>query len=169
MPRLNIAQPRRAWRSWGGLTALALFAGEAQAQPGPRSPSDDMRAFPSAGPGQVRRVIRLPAERDENAVRVGLIVGRTMLVDCNRQMFSARVEERTAEGWGYSYYVVTSVGPPASTMMACPTNARRRQFVRSADEPLLRYNSRLPLVVFAPSDVEIRYRIWRAGAETAAR
>lgn len=160
-------QPRLGWRlSACGLVA-ALSAGEVQAQP--RPPRDELQAFPQAGPGQVRRIIRLPAERDENALRVGLVVGRTMWVDCNRQMFSARIEERTAEGWGYTYYAVTSAGPPASTMMACPTNARSQQFVRSADEPLLRYNSRLPLVVFAPNDVEIRYRIWRAGPEVTAR
>jgi ecotin len=49
--------------------------------------------------------------------------------------------------------------------MACPDNTKKKTFVRSSDEPLLRYNSRLPLVVFAPVDVEIRYRIWRAGRE----
>lgn len=53
--------------------------------------------------------------------------------------------------------------------MACPTNAQTRQFVRSSDEPLLRYNSRLPLVIFAPADVEVRYRIWRAGREVLPR
>lgn len=160
-------QPRLGWRLSACSLVAALAAGEAQAQP--RPPRDELQAFPQAGPGQVRRIIRLPAERDENALRVGLVVGRTMWVDCNRQMFSARIEERTAEGWGYTYYVVTSAGPPASTMMACPTNARSQQFVRSADGPLLRYNSRLPLVVFAPNDVEIRYRIWRAGPEVTAR
>ncbi|KQW71720.1 ecotin [Phenylobacterium sp. Root77] len=160
-------RPRLGWRLSACSLVAALAAGEAQAQP--RPPRDELQAFPQAGPGQVRRIIRLPAERDENALRVGLVVGRTMWVDCNRQMFSARIEERTAEGWGYTYYVVTSAGPPASTMMACPTNARSQQFVRSADEPLLRYNSRLPLVVFAPNDVEIRYRSWRAGPEVTAR
>jgi ecotin len=160
-----------------GVGALALCAGEASSQSGGQSggqsgarpPRDELQAFPQAGPGQARRVIRLPAERDENGLRVGLIVGRTMWVDCNRQVFSARIEERTAQGWGYNYYVVTNVGPPAATRMACPTNARSQQFVRSAEEPLLRYNSRLPLVVFAPTDVEVRYRIWRAGAEVTAR
>jgi ecotin len=176
MNRLRL-DPRRLGRSlfrWGFAPALILTAGvplaqtQAQPQRGPRPPRDDLQAFPPAGPGQARRVIRLPAERDEAGLRVGIVVGRTLLVDCNRQVFPARIEERTAEGWGYTYYVVTAGGQPASTRMACPTNARTRQFVRAADEPLVRYNSRLPLVIFAPTDVEVRYRIWRAGAESAA-
>ena len=152
-----------------GAAAIALTAGQALGESRPRPPLNELQAFPQAAPGQVRRVIRLPAERDENGLRVGVIVGRTMLVDCNRQIFSARLEERTAQGWGFNYYVVTNVGPPASTMMACPNNQRTRQFVRSSEEPLLRYNSRLPLVIFAPTDVEVRYRIWRAGQEVVAR
>ena len=149
--------------------ALAVLASPLGASAQPRTARDELAAFPQAPAGQVRRVIFLPTERDENALRVGVIVGRTMMVDCNRQVFGSRLEERTVEGWGYTYFVVTDVGPPASTMMACPTNARTRQFVRSGDEPLLRYNSRLPLVIFAPADVEVRYRVWRAGRETLAR
>ena len=169
MIRAGVTRSGIGWRLALGASAAALCAGAASAQSGPRPPRDELQAFPQAGPGQARRVIRLPAERDENRLKVGLIVGRTMWVDCNRQVFSAKIDERTAEGWGYNYYVVTNVGPPASTMMACPTKARSQQFVRSAQEPLLRYNSRLPLVVFAPTDVEVRYRIWRAGAEVVAR
>jgi ecotin len=30
---------------------------------------------------------------------------------------------------------------------------------------LIRYNSRLPLVVYAPEGVEVRYRIWTAAPE----
>lgn len=149
--------------------ALMSLAAQAQAESRPRPPVSDLAAFPPAPAGQVRRVIRLPLERDENALRVGVVVGRTMLVDCNRQILPARIEERTAEGWGFNYYVVTASGPPANTMMACPNNARTKQFVRAGDEPLLRYNSRVPLVIFAPTDVEVRYRIWRAGPEVIAR
>jgi ecotin len=165
-PRLD---PTHIGRVFGMVLALILVAGAAQAQPGPRPPRDDLQAFPLAGPGQVRRVVRLPAERDENGLRVGIVVGRTMWVDCNRQVLPARIEERTAEGWGYTYYVVTVGSQSASTLMACPTPARSRQFVRGADEPLVRYNSRVPLVIFAPADVEVRYRIWRAGAEVVVQ
>ena len=31
---------------------------------------------------------------------------------------------------------------------------------------LIRYNSRLPVVVYAPEGVELRYRIWKADPET---
>ena len=164
---LSISTPRRV--SLSLCLAAAVLASPLSAQSAaPRTARDELVAFPPAPAGQVRSVIFLPPQRDENALRVGVIVGRTLMVDCNRQMFSATLEERTVEGWGYTYFVVTNVGPPASTMMACPTNARTRQFVRSSDEPLLRYNSRLPLVIFAPADVEVRYRVWRAGREVVA-
>lgn len=150
-----------------GLLALAFGSpGEAQR---PRPPRDDLAAFPAPARGQLRHVIRLPNAGDENALRVGVVIGQTLWVDCNRQLFNAELQERTAEGWGYSYYVVTRAGPGAQTRMACPPGSRARRFVRSSDEPLLRYNPRLPLVIFAPSDVEVRYRIWRAGDERAVR
>jgi len=30
---------------------------------------------------------------------------------------------------------------------------------------MIRYNSRLPVVIYSPEGVEIRYRIWEAGEE----
>ena len=81
---------------------LTLAGGAVQAQPGAGAERDDLKPFPAAGPGQARRVIRLPAERDVDGLRVGIVVGRTMLGDCNRQVLPARIDERTAEGWGYT-------------------------------------------------------------------
>ena len=46
------------------------------------------------------------------------------------------------------------------------------RFITLGGEPrLLRYNSRLPLVVYVPDGVEVRYRFWRADvdATTAER
>jgi ecotin len=151
------------------LALLALAYGSPGQAQRPRPPQNDLAAFPAPASGQSRHVIRLPSAGDEDALRVGTIIGQTLWVDCNQRLFNATLEERTAEGWGYTYHVVTRAGPGGMTQMACPPNSRARRFVRSADEPLLRYNPRLPLVIFAPSDVEIRYRIWRAGPERQIR
>ncbi|MGH7018630.1 MAG: serine protease inhibitor ecotin [Brevundimonas sp.] len=162
---------------FAGVAALSLAAcATAQAEnamtdsnPSTQTNADDLKAFPAATAGQTRHVIRLPAQTDEDALKVEVIVGKTMRVDCNRHSFGGRLVERTAEGWGYTYYVLDSLGQAASTMMACPPGSEHDAFVRSGGQDLIRYNSRLPLVVYAPNDVEVRYRVWRAGEEQTAR
>lgn len=129
----------------------------------------DLAAFPKARKGQVRHVVRLPALANEENSKIEIIVGRTIRVDCNRHMFSGQVQERTAQGWGYNYYVLDSLGQRASTMMGCSPGTERRDFVRSPDQKLVRYNSRLPLVIYAPENVEVRYRVWRAEEERIVR
>jgi ecotin len=53
------------------------------------------------------------------------------------------------------------------TMMAIdPNEPKVPRFITLGGEPfLIRYNSRLPIVVYAPVGVEVRYRIWSAGDE----
>jgi ecotin len=52
--------------------------------------------------------------------------------------------------------------------MAVDPNAPQvDRFVALVGEPyLIRYNSRLPVVVYVPEGAEVRYRIWSAGSET---
>jgi ecotin len=33
---------------------------------------------------------------------------------------------------------------------------------------LIRYNSRLPVVIYVPADAQVRYRIWKADGEGQA-
>jgi ecotin len=43
------------------------------------------------------------------------------------------------------------------------------RFITRGGAPyIIRYNSRLPVVVYVPAGVEVRYRIWTAGAEVKA-
>ncbi len=70
------------------------------------------------------------------------------------------------QGWGYTYYELGQVGPAVSTLMACPDDSRKQAFVQVGGEPqLVRYNSKLPLVIYAPADMEVRYRIWSAAQD----
>ena len=58
----------------------------------------------------------------------------------------------------------------AGTLMAVDPNAPKvPRFITLGGEPyLIRYNSLLPVVVYVPKGVEVRYRIWSAAPETKA-
>ncbi len=49
-------------------------------------------------------------------------------------------------------------------MGVAPNAPKAQRFVTLGGEPyLVRYNSRLPLVVYVPEGCEVRYRLWTAG------
>ncbi len=131
--------------------------------------ADDMKAFPPAEKGMVRYVLYLPQQEDESGVKVELIVGKTVRVDDrNRYFFSGKIEAQTVAGWGYTRYVVRRLGAMAGTRIAVDPNAPKvERFVALGGDPyLIRYNSRLPVVVYVPEDTQVRYRIWSAETET---
>jgi ecotin len=133
--------------------------------------ADNMKAFPPAEEGMVRYVINLPEQVDETGWRVELLVGKTVQTDAaNRYFFAGTLETETIEGWGFDRHILRQLGPMAGTLMAVNPDAPRvERFITLGGEPrLLRYNSRLPLVVYVPEGVEVRYRFWRADAEIAA-
>jgi ecotin len=127
--------------------------------------ADNLKAFPPAEPGMVRYVINLPAHENEDDLKVELQIGKTLELDAgNRYFFGGRLEKETIQGWGFDRYVLSELGPMAGTLMAVDPNAPKvNRFIMLGGEPgLLRYNSRLPLVVYVPEGVEVRYRLWRA-------
>ena len=127
--------------------------------------ADNMKAYSPAGAGMVRHVLHLPKQADEYAFKVELIVGKTVQVDgVNTYFFAGRIEEKIIEGWGFPRYDVSKLGPMAGTLMAVEPDAPKvNRFVAIGGEPfLIRYNSQLPVVVYAPEGVEVRYRIWSA-------
>jgi len=130
--------------------------------------ADNLQAFPPAEAGQVRYVLEVPPQEDESAFKVELVVGKTVQTDPhNRYFFGGRIEEETIEGWGFPRFVVSALGPMAGTLMAVDPDAPLvERFITLGGEPfLIRYNSRLPVVVYAPEGVEVRYRIWSAAPD----
>jgi ecotin len=131
--------------------------------------ADNLKAFPPAELGMTRYVIDLPALPDESAAKVELVVGKTVPLDeHNRYFLGGRIETEAIPGWGFERYVVRKLGPVAGTLMAVdPAAPKVDRFVALGGEPfLLRYNSRLPLVVYVPDAAEVRYRVWRADPAT---
>lgn len=126
--------------------------------------NDPVDAFPAPEPGFVRHVIHLPVGNYENDLKVELLPGKVIETDCNTRQFIGQLQEKTLEGWGYTYYVLPSIEGPISTMMACPEDSKKMQFVpvTGSAGSLLYYNSRLPVVVYLPEEVELRWRTWVA-------
>ncbi len=126
---------------------------------------DPLQAFPAAEPGMTRHVLQLPALPDEFSAKVELQVGKTVKTDAdNRYHFAGTIETETISGWGYPRYLLKSLGPMAGTLMAPrPGQPQIERFITLGGEPyLIRYNSKLPIVIYVPSDAEVRYRIWQA-------
>jgi ecotin len=129
----------------------------------------ELKAFPAAGEGMVRFVIALPHKErgEEDDFKVELIAGREMMTDgVNRVRLGSTIEPRDLQGWGYTYYEVTGSGETISTLMAPPEGAPQVRSFVSGTPLLIRYNSRLPVVVYAPQGYQIRYRIWTAPPES---
>jgi len=130
---------------------------------------DNMKAFPPADEGMSRMVLQLPERADETLFKVEVLVGKSVLTDGqNRYFFAGKLEEETIQGWGFTRYLVRDLGPMAGTKMAVDPNAPKvSRFVSLGGEPyLVRYNSRLPIVVYVPNGAEVRYRLWKAEPET---
>ncbi len=127
--------------------------------------ADNMKAFPPAEKGMMRYVLQLPEQKVESASKVELIVGKSVMVDKNRYFFGGKITKQTIKGWGFTRYIVNELGPMAGSLMAAnPNTPKTKRFITLGGEPyLIRYNSRLPVVIYVPEGVEVRYRIWSAG------
>lgn len=147
------------------LIAAACVSSSAFASETPKQqPLEKVAPYPQADKGMKRQVIQLPVQQDEANFKVELLIGKTLEVDCNQHRLGGQLESKTLEGWGYDYYVFDKVTSPVSTMMACPDGKKTKKFVTAGlgDDAMLRYNSKLPIVIYTPTNVDVKYRIWRA-------
>ncbi|EKA9346444.1 serine protease inhibitor ecotin [Cronobacter sakazakii] len=132
--------------------------------------SENIAPFPKAEKGMVRQVIELPERQDEASYKVELVIGQTLDVDCNKHQLAGKFERKTLEGWGYDYYTFESAKNAdgsvmyTSTMMACPDGKKEKKFVTAnlGENGMLNYNSKLPVVVYAPKNIDVKYRLWKA-------
>ena len=123
---------------------------------------ESLKMFPEVKDGLSRKAIVLPALEDESSHKVELYLGKELMVDCNVHRLSGSLEEKTLSGWGYSYYDFVGSGDILSTRMACPEGELTKEFI-SSNSIMCAYNSALPIVVYIPEGLELRYHIWSRG------
>jgi len=121
-------------------------------------------AYPKAPEGMERKVVFLPHKErgEEDGFQVEIVVGRTLVTDgINRYMLGGELREVDIPGWGFTYWQAEGrLVAPAQTLIGGESKPTP-QFV-AGPRRLVRYNSRLPLVVMVPAGCEVRWRIWKA-------
>lgn len=142
--------------------ALGTFSATAQKKSSPKqTKSADISMFPKPEQGFKQIFIQVPAASKEEDLKIEVFAGKEQAVDCNRYSMQGAVTEENLEGWGYTYYKVQSNGQMVGTLMGCPDQKKTVKFIYMQPQ-LIRYNSKLPVVLYVPQDMEVRYRVWRA-------
>jgi len=124
----------------------------------------ELKAYPLAKDGMQRFVITLPHKErvEEDAFKIELLPGKILQTDgVNRMRLGLRIEENTIQGWGYPYYNVVGKELGISTKIGVPEGTPKVTKFVSGQSLTIRYNSRLPIVIYAPKGQLVRYRIWQ--------
>ena len=121
----------------------------------------DLAMFPKAETGFKQVYIQVPVVENEENYKIELHIGKETSVDCNQHFMNGQLSEQNLEGWGYTYFKVESDGAISSTKMACLDSKLERKFITLTPQ-LVRYNSKLPVVVYIPENFSVKYKIFKA-------
>lgn len=120
----------------------------------------DLGIFPAAEKGYKKLVIEVPYSGNDKNKKIEFSVGKWMEVDgCNSFHLAGSLEKKDLQGWGYDYYVFKTEGQVVSTQMGCPTAPKRHLFV-SAQPETVRYNGRMPIVLYVPDEYDAQFKIY---------
>lgn len=144
---------------WLSVGALMLTGCSAMSAADYTKPSAEM--YPQID-GLARHVFYVDPTNNEHDKRIEIIAGKEMMLDCNALQLSGQIVEHDLKGWGYTYYQIEGyTGSGASTLMACPADQpKTKGFVKLYNKDLYRYNSKLPVVVYAPAELDVSIRVW---------
>lgn len=149
------------------ITSLAVLCTLALCLPAMSADHPELKAFPAAKDKMERMVIVLPHKErgEEDSFLVELSVGKMMETDgVNLVHLGASIKERDLKGWGYTYFDVVGSSQTISTLIGVEPGTPKVTKLVSGVSLKIRYNSRLPIVIYLPAGegYEVRYRIWSA-------
>lgn len=119
----------------------------------------DLSMYPEAKNGFSMFTIQLEPKENESNFQIEMYVGKIAEVDCNKYRLLGEFSKQNLQGWGYSYYEFNSNGDIMGTRMACKDSSKHKELVKSS-VILVRYNSKLPIVVYLPNKMSLKYKIW---------
>ncbi|QKF64173.1 ecotin family protein [Campylobacter corcagiensis] len=127
----------------------------------------DTSIFPKAQDGFRQHIINLEPKQSEKDYEVVVEFGRVLSVDCNVHSYSGGIlKDKVLDGYGYNYYEFSDNNSTLyKTLMLCPDEALKDEFVMFGDSIKTHYNSKIPLIIYAPKDINIRVKIYALESE----
>lgn len=127
--------------------------------------TEEIKMFPQPDNNQNQKVIFLDEMKNEEDYMVEIMICKKTMTDgCNNYFLLGTLETKDLKGWGYNYYEFNTNGESIMTLMGC-LNPKPEEKIVYAESLKVRYNSRLPIVIYTPKEYEVNYRIWKAESE----
>ena len=121
----------------------------------------DLTIYPNI-PNMVKNVIFLDPLANESLYKVEFYTVKSIEVDeCNKHYLFGDFEVKNLEGYGYPYFIFNSNSQVISTKMGCGNDVKKVKNVPSGKTETYRYFSILPIVVYTPKDIDVKYKIWK--------
>lgn len=121
-----------------------------------------------AGQNFAKNTIKLPKLEKEIDYKIELIFGKELEVDCNNHFLGGGKLREKPSKEPIMLYEFNSKAELASTMMMCPDNKKKKKFVHYSFTKVLDYDSYTPIVIKAPKDVIVKYKIYKKIDEKSA-
>lgn len=123
---------------------------------------NDLNVYPPVKKDQNRNVIVLEPKENEEDYRVLITASIDGMQDCNTKSRSAKYTEKVVEGMQYPYYEVGKIGDVVTTLMGCSEMPQMGEIpINLSGNTILRYNSKLPIVVYASNGIKINSKIFK--------
>ncbi len=127
----------------------------------PMKAMHDLTIYPNI-PNMVKNVIFLDPMPHETLLKVEFYAAKSMEVDeCNKHYLFGDFEVKTLDGYGYPYYIFNSNSQVISTKMGCGNDVKKIKNVPSGKTETIRYLSLLPIVIYTPQMIDVKYKIWK--------
>jgi len=116
--------------------------------------------YPPAPKDYIKHVIPIPSNYKEDSQQLALVVGKTLLVDCNHHNLVGKVEEKALKGSQEHYYTVEiEEGRMMSTRMGCPPPKKEKFVTLGGRKYIINNSPNKPIVVYAHKSLKVDYKI----------
>ena len=130
----------------------------------------DLSIYPTVRAELNRHVIWLDPQQHEQQLKVEIVATKQHMKDCNQGSFSADFSQKYLKDGRHAYYQIGKTGHYISTLMGCPDVGNLEDIaIYLSGNTMQPYQSDSPIIVYAPQEIQVSYRIWQIASTHPAK